>query len=99
MQKITIYPEDVTPNKRSGSSNGRDYVIITQKAFLHTSGQRHPVLFSLSLENEVDAYPAGDYMLKDALTVGQYDSLAVERYPVLEPYKEQSQEKQATKAA
>ncbi len=73
-------------NIREGETNNRKWKQISQFAWLHTTGEKYPVKCAISIENEADAYAAGNYDINEkSIIVGDYDALSFARYPILTP--------------
>jgi hypothetical protein len=75
-------------NVREGKNGaGREYKIITQSGWLHTTGTKYPTKCVVNLEKEEDFYAPGEYEIDydKTVTVGDFDALSVTRFPTLKP--------------
>lgn len=86
MQTIRI--EDTTVSTRSGVSQRtqKPYSMREQKGYLLGLG-KYPVEINITLPDDVDAYPVGDYIIETPLTVGRFNRPELNRNLGLVPQK------------
>ncbi len=72
------------------SKAGNDYSITKQSGYFHTANELYPVKVGIILDSDKadDVYPVGFYIMHNPVTVGAYDSLAINPKLTLEPVKQ-----------
>ncbi|URL60172.1 hypothetical protein IM816_08885 [Luteibacter flocculans] len=84
----TIRIEDTKVETRSGTSarTGKAYSMREQKAYL-VGLAKYPVEINLTLPDDVDAYPVGEYVMETPLSVGRFNRPELGRNLGLVPVK------------
>jgi hypothetical protein len=77
-----------TVKRRSGNSNGRDWEIFEQDAYLHTDGKKYPEEMKIQVPSEREAYAIGFYEFKldsSNFYISRYGQLTLARELILMP--------------
>jgi hypothetical protein len=75
-----------SPVSRKGkSSSGRDYEIITHRAYIHKESEKYPSETVIPIESVNDAHELGFYELnlEGSITTSDFNQMAITRFPVL----------------
>lgn len=72
-------PENIAV--RNGQTNGRDWTMRSQDVWVYTKDAPFPQQFNITLPDNVQFYPAGDYELdvEAMICLGSYRSLSLGR--------------------
>jgi len=74
--------------RRFGNSNGRDWEIFEQEAYLHTDGKKYPEEMKVQVPSERESYAIGMYQFKvdsSNFYISRYGQLTLSRELVLTP--------------
>lgn len=85
-----------TPSRRFGNSNGRDWEIFEQTAYLHSPDKKYPEEMKVQVPSERDSYPVGMYDFKvdsSNFYISRYGQLTLSRELKLLPSKENNLQK------
>lgn len=63
----------------TSKSSGKDYSMNKQTGWLHIAADNHPTKCSVLIEDISKPYAIGFYEIKNAVSVGAFDSLAISR--------------------
>ena len=73
---------------RKGNTNGRDWEIFEQSAYLHTDGKKYPEEMKVQVQGQNAAYPVGMYELSTDSSnfyISRYGQLTLTRELKLDP--------------
>ncbi len=72
------------------SKAGNDYSITKQAGYFHTPNDQYPTKVGIILDSDkaADMHPVGFYIMNNPVTVGAFDSLAINNKLTLEPVKQ-----------
>lgn len=80
-----------TVKSRRGNSNGRDWEIFEQDAYLHTEGKKYPEEMKVQVPSERESYAIGMYEFKlddSNFYISRYGQLTLTRELKLTPLQE-----------
>lgn len=87
MQRIEILSAEVETKSGTSTRTGKPYAIREQAAALHTTGKKYPEACRIGLGRDQQPYAPGMYDIGAPLTVGDFESLRINRDLDLVPVK------------
>ena len=79
MQQIEILSATVSTKSGTSAKTGNDYSMREQPAALHDSDNKYPQACRITLGKDQPAYAVGMYEITSPFSVGQWESLQINR--------------------